>query len=157
MIDRLFIFWGITVLNRYFSGNVRPRIVIHQLEVFVFEAEYILYVRINFHLGSGRGSRVSCNFTCSSDSDKYVSPSVWTKSPALSPVTCAIICNSRAYEAILKGTRGMCRHCADTVEDLNVRRPHRTEEGMAWGDSYCPSRLHSMRWQWYAVNQDYVW
>ena len=39
------------MLNRYFSGNVRPRIVIHQLEVFVFEAEYILYVRINFHLG----------------------------------------------------------------------------------------------------------
>ena len=37
------------MLYRYFSGNVRPGVVILQLEIFVVEAENIFHVRIDFH------------------------------------------------------------------------------------------------------------
>ncbi len=40
----------LSFLYCYFSGNMRVRIVIDQFKVFILEIEYVLYIRIYFHL-----------------------------------------------------------------------------------------------------------
>ena len=55
----------LSFLYRYFSGNMRVRIVIDQFKVFILEIEYVLYIRIYFHLRKCRGSRLSWSLTCS--------------------------------------------------------------------------------------------
>lgn len=43
-------------LNGYFSGNVRPGIIVIELEVFVSETENVLYVWVQFHGRERAGS-----------------------------------------------------------------------------------------------------
>lgn len=93
------------VLYRYYSGNMWMRVVVHQFEVFELEVIDTLHIRINFHLRQCAWFAAKLQFDLIQVVQiDMASPSVWINSPAFSPVTCAIICSSSAYDAILNGT-----------------------------------------------------
>ena len=93
------------VLYRYYSGNMWMRVVVHQFEVFELEVIDTLHIRINFHLRQCAWFAAKLQF----DLIQVVqidmgNAKCMDNSPAFSPVTCAIICSSSAYDAILNGT-----------------------------------------------------
>ena len=84
---------------------MRVRIVIDQFKVLILEIEYVLYIRIYFHLRKCPRLTAQLEFHLFQvvQIDMCISQGMY-KIPAFNPVTWATICKSNAYDAMLKGT-----------------------------------------------------